>query len=565
MYFWENTIVAKFGEAWDFLRHLALFMSALFDALPDWAQAALNVVLFVALLGIMASHSFAFHKCRNEWKKNPKNELAFSYFCGTGPLQRKLGYKEAHRLLRDRRWFPASFAGLCYRLNHFVHESRILIFGCTLLYLPLVVLGFIEMVFRVAVGTVWLLAASLAHRMILFGLRWVSYVLIPVWQTADKASRIVQHCPHCYETFDLPVFVCPKCGRKHRQLIPGRSGILVARCECGRFLPSTLFTGRSSLQAVCPACGWRLFAPNARPFSIQLIGGNSSGKTAYLAAFSHQYLEKTAGIKDLSISGEPRHYFDALEKIYRNGLSIPSSSTAATPYSFVHRFKRKAKDNLVIYDIPDEAILNRTYERNPRNLGFSDGIIIIVDPLGIAAAREECQRSGDEGALAGHSTDDIEELIIAFVQLFASITGQTSSKLDSTPVSIVINKTDIKAVKREVGLPKIKAAFGSEPGTYSNDISIARDEICRAYLSKLGLDNALNNLDGAFSNVRYFPVSSIGHAGESGKGFAPVGVLAPVAWIAEEAGAGISQILREAENSAGTLDSERVPKQAGMS
>jgi len=549
--FWDYTIKGSFTEAWDFLRRIALLVSDFFHALPSWAQMALFVVLFVAVAGVLSSHSMAFYKCRNEWKKHGKSDLTFSYLCGTGQVQRKLGYREAHKLLRDRRWFQVSFAGLAYRLGNFSHASRLLLFACTLLYLPLAVIGFVEMVFRVAIGTVWLLAASLAHRLLLFVLRLVAYVLIPIWQAADKASRIDQHCPHCYETFDLPAFACPKCWKVHKQLIPGRCGILTARCGCGRFLPSTLFTGRSSLRAVCPACGRKLYAANAKPFSIQLIGGNSSGKTAFLAAFSHQYMEKTAGIGNLTISGEPSASFIALDRMYQTGVAEPTSATAATPYSFVHRFKRNARHNLVIYDIPDEAILNRAYERNPRNLGFSDGIIIIVDPLSIPAVREECLKSGNRGETDGFSTDDVEELIIEFVQLFASITGLTSRKQDGTPVSIIINKADVKAVEREVGLQKIKATYGANPGTYGNDIANARDELCYAYLSKLGLDNALNNLAGTFSNISYFPVSSMGHVSGNGKIFTPAGVLAPVAWIAAEARSGISPILREAEASSG--------------
>ena len=555
-YFWGYSVKENLGKVTDFIYRIIRHVMDFFDTLPSVVQMAFYFILALVVFGILSTQVLGIFKNRKEWKKHPKNDLMFSYFCGSGSLQRKLSYKEAHRLLHDRRWSWVSFAGLAFRLGNFTHESRVLTFACSLFYLPMVILGFVEMVLRVIIGTAWLLVTSLVHRLVLLVFRWITYILIPIWQTADKAMRINQHCPHCYETFNLPAFVCPECGKIHKQLIPSRCGILLTSCECGRFFSSTLFTGRSNLQAACPACERELVAANAKPFSIQLVGGNSSGKTAYLAAFQHLYIDKTVGIKNLYISGEPNNYFDDLEKMYQAGLTEPSSETTAMPYSFVHKLYGNAKHNLVIYDIPDEAVLSGSYERNPRNLGFSDGIVFIVDPLSIAAVREECLKSGDSNEVDNYSIDDIGELIIAFVQLFSSITGRTARKLNDIPVAIIINKADIKAVKCKVGLPKIRATFGTNPEVYGNDIAITRDELCRAYLSGLGLDNALNNLDGTFSNIRYFPVSSIGHVSESGKKFAPTGVLAPIAWIAAEANSGISPILKNAEDFMSAIDSQ---------
>jgi len=543
-HYWNNTIKDNLSEFWVFIEYIVRYITDFFDTLPSLIQTTFFILLVLAAIGILMSHFLGIYKNRKVWKKHPKSDLMISYFCGSGSLQRKLSYKEAHRLLRDRKWSWISFAGLAYRLDNFAHASKILAFICSLPYLPMGILGFVEMKLRVIIGTVWLLAASLVQRLILLVLCWASYILIPIWAAADKAARIDQHCPHCYATFNLPAFRCPHCGKIHKQLIPSRCGILVARCQCGHFFPSTLYTGRSRMPAVCPTCKGSLVAANAKQFSIQLVGGNFSGKTAFLAAFQHLYLDKTVGIKNLTVTGEPFDYFNELEKMYRSGQTKPSSTTSVLTYSFLHKFKRSAKHNLVIFDIPDEVVFSGTYKRNPRNLGFSDGIIFIVDPLSIPAVREECLKSGDKHEVDKYSTDDIGELIIEFVQQFSSITGRTARRQVNIPVAIVINKSDIKAVKREIGLPKIKVTYSANPNTYGNDITIARDDIARLYLLKLGLDNALNNLDGTFSNVRYFPVSSIGHVSESKKPFEPVGVLTPIAWITQAARSELYPIIK---------------------
>ncbi|HEX3029478.1 MAG TPA: hypothetical protein VHT34_09275 [Clostridia bacterium] len=311
-------------------------------------------------------------------------------------------------------------------------------------------------------------------------------------------------------------------------------------------MASSAYTGRSQIDAVCPSCKTDLAVANSKQFSIQLVGGNMSGKTAFLASFQHLYINRTFNIDKLTVYGKPQENFDDLEAMYMSGQTQPSSSSSVITYSLLHKVRRTGKHNLVIYDIPDEVILNSSYERNPRNFGFTDGIIIIVDPLSVSSVRDECVKAGNRDAVDNYSKDDINELIIEFIQQFSSITGHSARKQITVPVAILINKADIKVVKREIGMPKIKVSFNKNPSAYGHDITVARDEISRSYLEKLGLGNVLNNLDGIFSNIRYFPVSTMGHVSEKGKEFEPFGVAAPIAWITKKARSDVYNYMRYA-------------------
>ena len=533
--FKESKIEDLLNDILKFLNSIIQSIASFFNSLPSIVQIIVYIIFFFAVLGILMSHIKAIIKNKSEWKKHPKNSLMFSYFCGTGALQRKLIYKDAYVFLNDKKWSWISIAGLAYRLGNFTHPSKMLMFICSLIYLPAAILGFAEMVLRIVIGTVWLFFTSLLHRLILLVLRWISYLLIPILQAVDKALRTDQHCPHCYETFSLPTFKCPYCENIHKDLVPSRCGIMAARCDCGRFIASSALTGRSKIDAICPSCSTDLVAANAEQFSIQLVGGNTSGKTAFLASFQHLYLDRTIDIEKLTVYGKPQEYFDELEFMFKNGQTQPSPFTSVLTYSFLHKVKRTGKYNLVIYDIPGEAVLNGTYERNPRNLGFTNGIIIIIDPLTISSVRDECIKMGNKNEVDNYSTNNINELIVEFSQQFSSITGHASKKQIEVPVAIVINKVDLKAVKREIGLPKIKATLNANLDKYGNDLTVARDEICRNYLEKLGLNSTLNNLDGIFSNIRYFPVSAMGHLREREKKFEPFGIIAPIAWITKEA------------------------------
>lgn len=512
-------------------------------SLPTALRISVFVLVFFAFVGILASHILGIYKNRGEWKKHPDHELMYSYFIGSGTLQRNKAYRDARKLLWDHKWLWVSAAGLAYRLGNYSNPSKMLTYALSLAYVPLAFVGFIEMILRIVIGTVWLIVFIIIHSVLLVITKCISYLAMPLSKLADRFARKEQHCPHCFETFRLPGFKCPKCGKIHKQLIPGSCGVLFARCECHKiFLPCTAFTGRSHLEAECPSCEGDLVAANAEQFSIQLIGGASSGKTAFLAAFQHLYLEKVNKRTGLTVDGEPVNHFGELERMFQTGISEATSGGNSQTYSFVHKYGREANDNLVIYDIPGEVIVDGSYSRNPRNFGFCDGLIFIVDPLSIQTVREDCVKEGEREALKNYSQDDVDTVIVQFIHQFTKIKGLSARKMSKIPVAMIISKVDIKVVKREIGGPKIRSLYNKTPAVYGNSESTARDEICKAYLSRLGLDNALNNIDATFSNVRYFPISAIGRVVGENKPYDPIGVMEPAAWIAKEGNANIANV-----------------------
>jgi hypothetical protein len=191
--------------------------------------------------------------------------------------------------------------------------------------------------------------------------------------------------------------------------------------------------------------------------------------------------------------------------------------------------------------------LNGLHEKNPLNLGFSDGIIILVDPLSIQAVRDQCRKVGDSNAVTDYSHDDIGAIINQFMLQFSEISGRSARKMIDIPVAVLISKADVRVVKQRVGFPKIKAMYNANPSAYRNSIAHTRDKICKDYLVDLGIHDALNNLESVFANVHYFSISAIGHISETNKSFEPFGVIDPIAWIARDAGAGFEDALRNAQ------------------
>jgi hypothetical protein len=203
---------------------------------------------------------------------------------------------------------------------------------------------------------------------------------------------------------------------------------------------------------------------------------------------------------------------------------------------------------LIIYDIPDEIILSGDFEKNPRNFAYADGIVIMVDPLSIQSVREECLRKDGKKAVVNYSVDDIGTIIIQFIHKFSEIKGLPAETIFDIPVAVIIGKADINTVKQEIGLSEIKTKYTANPAAYGNNLLTAREKICREYLSNIGLTNALNNLEGVFSNIQYFPVSAIGHLSESSKAFEPLGVMEPVTWLAGIGNAGMYKALKNVQD-----------------
>lgn len=307
----------------------------------------------------------------------------FSYAAGSGQFQRSHIYKDAHRYLFDKNWSVLSFAGLAYRLGNYESHSKTIAFLGSLVYLPLVILGVVEMIIRCIAGVVIYFVINLAYIVFLLALWAVNLFLMPLFNLADKTSCMTQHCPKCYATFKLPVFGCRHCGTRHTKLYPGRCGLLFAKCNCGHFIPCASFSKRKDLKSYCPKCDYALAGSNIKALTVQVIGGNSSGKTSFIGAFQHQYVEaaRNSGIRNVSTF--PKDDFKELERMYHSGKTTKSPSDEVRAYYILHGGKGSSDDGIVIYDVPDEVILSEQYERNPLNFAYSDGIIIIIDPLSV--------------------------------------------------------------------------------------------------------------------------------------------------------------------------------------
>jgi hypothetical protein len=536
----DKVVFQKFIGVIQFFKKYLTILLYFFMTRPPLVRSIIIITFLPACFGIISSHVIGIYQNKNRWERHPYYDLMYSYFIRTGTLQRKESYSDAHSLLRDHKWSWVSFAGLAHRLGNYTDKSIMLMFAMSFGYIPLFILGIIEMFFRIVLGTIWLLAFNLLHSLLLLITKLISFALIPAANIIDKIIRKTQYCPYCYETFYLPEFICPSCGKVHKRLIPGNCGVLFARCACNKaFIPCVSFTGRSFLASRCPSCSGELYAANPKHFSIAVIGGNNSGKTAFIAAFSNLYKSVIRHKPILTIEGKPDNYFSELHDVYHLGKAAADNESRT--YSIIHQYWKMKTDSLVLYDTLAKHVISDSYPRSPKYFRFCNGIILILDPLSVQHIQKELK---DENSIdTSGSSDDTNQMVVQFIHQYNTICGFSTGIMSGIPVAVLINKVDIEIVKREIGRDAIKALYDENPSAYNNNEDNARDQICRTYLTKIGLINVLNNIEAIFANVSFFPVSAAGHAPKEGSAFTPIGVMEPAAWIAKKGRSRIAGLL----------------------
>lgn len=371
-------------------------------------------------------------------------------------------------------------------------------------------------------GSIWTAVFSIIlFSIIAIGMAGFYIFFTALWLT-DRMTLMVRsvqsRCPNCKRISVVPVFCCPECGAQHINLTPGPYGVLAIKCSCGNKLPTTIFNGRSRLEALCPYCQTSLAASNAKQFGIQMVGGVSSGKTTFLTAYWHLYIEKLRGNTELEYECFPQESFDELENQFRSGLSLATSEKNANMYSVIHRRTGSVPYQMTIYDVAGEAFEDMTGDIQQQQLRYCEGLIFVVDPTATAEANSIP--------------------ITGFVGEFKKLRGVRASKLSEIPVAVVISKADL--FKKEIGLPKIKSIYNAELHRQNQEapqsFDTIRDGICRSFLQEHGYGAVLDAIDSEFINLQFFSASAIGHKASQGDSYNPWGVLEPVDWIMSKCG-----------------------------
>lgn len=351
-------------------------------------------------------------------------------------------------------------------------------------------------------------------------------------------------CDQCKESSLIPIYLCPNREEEHTKLTPGVYGILNRTCNCGEKLPTAFFNGRHKLTAICPHCRseGRITYLNSRgsaPICIPVVGGRSVGKTAFITAFSKDFIEKVAPAKSWEIefyNGAKSGMFEEIKNDYRTGntrmterpqdINTPSSIS----FSFFVKGNEFKPERLVhIYDVAGEVFTDNSENEVQHQYGYCQGIALIIDPFSIPSVRYKFESDLTPEDIAGIGKADINGIVNSFLNKLKDVTGLTDGMKISVPLAVIISKADSAGLFNELGESAVSTLMANNPEKYKNEMDV-QDYLCRKFLVNNEMENFLNTINLKFKYNRFFVCSAIGHTRNKGA-YQPKGIMEPMEWL----------------------------------
>ncbi len=423
--------------------------------------------------------------------------------------------------------------------------------------MPKLFLGIVNILAIIAIvlcGSIITTAITVVNVIILIVFMAIIYIGFTVIWIVDRLyltrKRIFTACHECKEKSLIPTYICPTCGVKHTDLTPGVYGILKRICICGEKIPTTFFNGRKNLEAECPHCGYKLTDRESRPICIPVVGGRSVGKTAFITAFSREFIESVAPAKGFDIEFYNDKKADIYKEITQDYITGSTRMTArpqdvnvasSVSFSFFVKHPDFSPERLVhVYDIAGEVFTDNNENEVQKQYEYCQGIVFIIDPFAIPSIRFKYEELLGPKDIAGIAKADINEIIDSFMNKLREVTGLSDSKMATVPLAIVISKIDSAGLEQNIGTMAVNNLMKADPEKFA-DFYDVQDYLCRKFLKENNMESFLNNISIQFKINRFFACSAIGHTRDEGQ-YKPKGVLPPMEWLFRNADPKMGQL-----------------------
>lgn len=356
---------------------------------------------------------------------------------------------------------------------------------------PMLVLPFLFGAFAVA------LVCNLVYLAVVYvvlGISWLGFGLTVGALRGVEAAWLRLHdtsasCPSCFYVSKRPAYRCSRCAALHRDIRPGRLGVLERRCQCDELMPTMVLRAAWSRQAACQRCGepLRKGAAALRDVRVAIFGDVSAGKTRLLYA-SLDSITAWAAARQIALGypddGSRRLADTALATI--RASRDTTKTDVALPRTVTFRLGTGSNATLVhLFDAAGELYRDRDRYEDVGFLENSHGLIFVVDPFSLAAVRSRV--TGDR-TVARHLDDaDGEDPELAYNQVVGQLRDM-GVKAGAQRLAIVVSKADL--------LEQSSFEFPTESAAIAD------------WLRENGLHNVVRAADNEFAEVRYFVVAS---------------------------------------------------------
>lgn len=360
-----------------------------------------------------------------------------------------------------------------------------------------------------------------------------------------RLFKIHAICPQDNHVCRPPVFLCKRCGREHRRLIPSRYGVFRRRCVCGYSLPTLMLLGRNArLQGFCPRDGAPLneLVGVVRDVHIAMVGAPGSGKTS----FAVQALRRVMGERSDTLRGtlsfaepEQQSCFEDEVRALREGRKV--TKTRENPHLLRARMLLHQSDNrgartlIYFYDLAGEFFEDQRKLEARGFLKHLDAVILMIDPFAfeeVAQRYSQYNLERDAEPCGGDPRQLLERLVMVLEMT------QGMERRQNLPLAAVIVKTDVADLESLLGDAAIAQRL---PRGNRRHYLRSMHEACRATLRDTwGLQTYVQRLESAFPRAQYFSCSPLGRPVATGerKDFEPRRVEYPLLWALRAVGIG---------------------------
>ncbi len=333
------------------------------------------------------------------------------------------------------------------------------------------------------------------------GLVWlVQFVAIGALRGFDlavrKIFRLSVRCVSCYQLTPLPSYKCSNCTHVHRDLRPGRLGVLFRRCECSAVLPTTVTRASGwalRRNIICPSCDHNLPEGTGSRQTIQIptFGSVGVGKTRLLfAAIVGLHLGVAGtGTKLTALSRNSADRLQRARDLIESGaptLKTPVDENPEALGVLVEPPKRRAVE-LHLLDAAGERFTTSEGAVELRYLHSAETLLFVIDPFSTAEMRAAVPDPAAVGLVVG--VDSPEDSYSATVEQLRSNGLRTSRR----GLGIVVTKAD--------DLRRLGFADGLDAGD---------EQSIHDWLVAQGLDNVTTRARQDFARVRYFLTDAMG-------------------------------------------------------
>jgi uncharacterized Zn-finger protein len=374
-------------------------------------------------------------------------------------------------------------------------------------------------------------------------------------------------CPYCYHAFAAREILFRCTGRADFDGVacePRRDEVLEKQMrQSANLLPPVFTPGKSTDEAtcpwcqqrtriqVCPSCHSRLPATfmSVEGRLIALAGPSLAGKTAFMTVLLHELRHNAGerldawatGADDTTNERFARQYESTL---YRKSLLFSRTTTSGQDHiaPLVFRFtmnqrtlrRRRPQELLLSFadGAGEDLISPRKVELMTRYLAAADGVVALIDPLQLPAARAQL---GSTVALPPLLSPDQPSAFVRITELLRA--GLGGAAVVDKPVAIVLTKIDtlwsLLPADSALRMPAEVSPF------FDVTDSAAVQQEVTSLLAGWGAGHIVDLAREHYSCSRFFAVSSLGAQPTdsnqvSADGIRPYRITDPFLWLLSE-------------------------------